>query len=281
MRSRKWLVRFGLVLLLAVVVFAGQGWRAPQPVRAAAETVIKIMPLGDSITAGTDASYTALLFTSYRCLLYQKLVAAGYSFDFVGSVHGQWGNNDRTLLPPPGYCTWPDYDEEGHSGYRIDDILAGADSWPGELQTWAASAHPDLVLVYLGTVDLLQNESVASTVDGISQVIDTLRAANPRVRILVAQISPASKDGVGGSELTTIPQFDDLLPALVAAKTRTQSPILTVDMHSSFSVGAHTLDGVHPNATAEDKQSNRWKTGIDLIMSLDSHYSTFIPTLVK
>ena len=153
MRSRERVVRLGLVVMLAVAVFLLLGIRSSPPVRAAI-TQLKIMPLGDSITAGTDASYTDLLFTSYRCELYKKLIAAGYSFDFVGSVHGQWGNTGRTLLPPPGYCTWGDYDEEGHSGFKVDNILAGAGSWPGNLLSWATAAQPDIVLVHLGTVDL-------------------------------------------------------------------------------------------------------------------------------
>ncbi len=284
MRSKKSMLRFGLVLLLAGVVFLGQGWHVPHPARAAAAKVLKIMPLGDSITAGTDAGYTALLFVSYRCELQKQLTTAGYTYDFVGSVHGQWGTNiGRPLLPPPSYCTMTDFDEEGHSGWRVDDILIGASqSWPGNLQSWATSANPDIVLIHLGTVDLTSGESVDSTVTGINQVIDTLRGANPFVRILLAQILPASTGGKNGTELATIPQFNAALPALVTSKTRPGSPILLVDMHTNFIISQHTIDGVHPNQNGENKMAGRWKTAIDQIMAINVVlYSTFVPQVVN
>ena len=48
---------------------------------ASAETLgpVRIMPLGDSITYGTNSTGTV----GYRRPLYQQLVGAGYSVDFV------------------------------------------------------------------------------------------------------------------------------------------------------------------------------------------------------
>lgn len=276
MRKKMRLLRFGLVLLLAGVLFLGQGWRAPHPARAAV-TPIKIMPLGDSITSGSAA------WASYRCEL-QKLTGVS-SYNYVGRVHGQLGSSNPPLFevpPPPDYCAMADLDNEGHSGYRIDDILAGAGSWPGNLLSWAIADNPDIVLIHLGTVDLTSGESVDSTVTGISQVIDTLRAANPFVRIVLAQILPASTGGVNGTELATIPQFNALLPALVASKTRPGSPILLVDMHTGFTVKDHTVDGVHPNQNGEYKMALHWKAAIDQIMAINVIlYNTYIPQVMK
>lgn len=280
MRSKKWVGRLGLVLLLAGVVFLGQGWRAPRPVRAAVTAAkIKIMPLGDSITSGTDATHTPAM-ASYRCELQKKLDLA--KFDFVGSVHGQWGVNLYPQLPTPDYCTMGDLDQEGHSGYRIEDILNGASTWNGKLQAWAAAAKPDLVLVHLGTVDFIKGQSVDSTVAEMGQVIDTLRAANPWVRIVLAQIIPASNDGVNGPELAAIPTFNTQLPALVASKARPASPIVLVDMHTGFDISIYTLDGVHPNPSGENKMALRWKTAIDSVMAIQvTKIYTFVPLVVK
>ena len=105
------------------------------------------MPLGDSITAGTDQH------ASYRCLLYQALTAAGYNVDFVGSVHGQWGVKSAKNTAPPGYCGMVDLDHEGHSGWAIYHILAGVpDSWDGNLASWVAANPPDVALVHLGAL---------------------------------------------------------------------------------------------------------------------------------
>ena len=284
MRSRKWVGRLGLVLLLAGVVFLGQGWRSPRPVRAAATAAkIKIMPLGDSITSGTDANYQYPL-ASYRCELLRKLVST-YNVDFVGSVHGQWGILSQPQTPLPAYCTYPnsDWDEEGHSGWRIDDILNGApQSWPGNLQSWATAAMPDVVLIHLGTVDFIKDQSVNSTLAEMGQVIDTLRAVNPWVRIVLAKIIPASNGGVNGPEIEAIPHFNDQLPALVASKLRPASPILLVDMYSGFKIADYTVDGVHPNPSGENLLAGRWKDAIDAILAVEViKIYTFIPLVVK
>ena len=145
------------------------------------------------------------------------------NYDYVGSVHGQWGNIGRPLLPIPSYCTTMlDVDEEGHSGWSTIDILNGAPtSWDGKLSDWAAAKMPDIVLIHLGTIDLVNAHYTAEdTAARIGQIIDTLRAANPFVRILLAQIIPGSSGGVNGTETATIPQFNALLPALVASKAR-------------------------------------------------------------
>jgi acyl-CoA thioesterase-1 len=281
MGSKKWVGKLGWVLLLAGVVFLGQGWRSPRPARAA-DPLIKIMPLGDSITSGTDAAYSVPM-SSYRCELYNKLLAAGYSFNFVGSVHGQWGNLNRSLTPPgpPGYCGMVDWDEEGHSGWSTIDILIGAiASWPGKLSDWAAAEMPDIVLIHLGTIDLVNaHYTPEDTAGRIGQIIDTLRAANPRVRIVLAQIIPGSSTGVTGTETATIPLFNALLPALVASKAQPYSPIVLVDMHTNFFIKDHTLDGIHPNPNGENKIAGRWKIGIEQIMKIN--YWTFVPLVVK
>ena len=257
-------------LLLAGLVFLA-AWQATPHMAAADSAALKIMPLGDSITSGTNQR------ASYRCALYQKLDAAGYSFDFVGSVPGQWGIWGEDLTPP--FCVnGYDVDEEGHYAFRIDDILYGA-NWDGALRVWANDAQPDVVLVHLGTNDLRHDRPVDSTVAGIGQVVDVLRAANPRVKILLAQIIPCRPDGVDGAELATIPAFNAQLPALVASKIEPFSPILLVDLYTGFSAHDHTVDGIHPNPTGEAIIAERWFTAIDQIVKIQ--YWTFFPRVAR
>ena len=136
------------------------------------DRLIKVMPLGDSITemrGGTD---------SYRRTLWDMLVnQSGYSVDFVG---GQYG-----VRPTSGDPLHWDYDldHEGHSGFRADQIRDGL---PG----WVADADPDVVLLHIGTNDLMQGQSVDDAIDEIGDLIDILRANNPNVAIVLAQIIP-------------------------------------------------------------------------------------------
>src|SRR4051794_23956151 len=79
------------------------------PASAAAPASLRLMPLGDSITWGVGSSSG----NSYRGFLWNRLAAEGHTLDFVGS--GRSG-------------TMSDPDNEGHSGWRIDQIAGIADS---------------------------------------------------------------------------------------------------------------------------------------------------------
>ena len=82
-------------LFVAGLCFAA--WGAP---------VLRVMPLGDSITQGSKSEDTA----GYRGPLWTKLLAAGYNVDYVGS-------NTAT----PGTVAGMDINHEGHGGWKIDD----------------------------------------------------------------------------------------------------------------------------------------------------------------
>ena len=126
------------------------------------------MPLGDSITEGWPNPENV----SYRFWLWKKLQFSGYDVDFVGTRHGVYAGT-------PLYTDW-DQDHQGTSGEFADQTAAGATDW-------ANASHPDIVLLHIGTNDLLEGESVSSTVSDVGEIIDNLRVANPNIAILVAQ----------------------------------------------------------------------------------------------
>src|SRR5882672_12722085 len=119
------LYAFAAALLVAVsLVVARPALSATAPVR--------IMPLGDSITAGPGC---------WRAMLWHQLQTTGYTnIDFVGGVSDGGGCN-------PGYSY--DWDHEGHGGYAATGI---ADN--NQLPPWLSAARPDIVLMHLGTNDM-------------------------------------------------------------------------------------------------------------------------------
>src|ERR1043165_8891523 len=99
---------------------------------ALAQTPVRIMPLGDSITAGPGC---------WRAFLWNQLQTAGYTnIDFVGGVADGGGCN-------PGFAY--DFDHEGHSGFAPTGI---ADN--NQLPPWLNAARPDVVVMHLGTNDM-------------------------------------------------------------------------------------------------------------------------------
>ncbi|MCF6203069.1 MAG: SGNH/GDSL hydrolase family protein, partial [Methylococcaceae bacterium] len=206
-------------------------------VRESGSRSIKILPLGDSITD----SYLGR--PSYRRPLWHQLQAAGYNIDFVGR---------------PGYrhTTAPieeqdyDLDHEGHAGWRADQIRSHVFDWMSEFSA-------DIVLLHIGTNDLLQAPSgetvfdtVNFTLNDIDGIIQNLRARNSSIVILLAKIIPM------GAYDTAI--FNNEVDAFVSTRTTTQSPVVVVDQYTGFNAINDTHDDIHPNEAGEIKMANKW-----------------------
>ncbi|MDF5716521.1 MAG: SGNH/GDSL hydrolase family protein [Rhizonema sp. NSF051] len=244
---RRWWLTIISIVVAFVVIFVGViskgGFNqavfgadnnAIQPVLIAQNySPTRIMPLGDSITGGQPPQ------NSYRRLLWFYLLNAGYNVDFVGSTQLNCG----VPAPLPDF----DLDNEGHCGWRADEILDRIDEW-------ASSTRPDVVLIHLGTNDLGQGQSAESTIEDIRGIIQKLRNYNPSVKILLAQI-------IWCGYLERIAPFNSLIPNLASQTNTDQSPVIVVDQFTGFEPspnGGDTIDGCHPNDSGEWKMATRW-----------------------
>ena len=170
------------------------GWRRPGRRRAARGGQIanpRIMPLGDSTTASI----------CYRALLWQMLQQSGRTqFNFVGTRNGDPG------CGVSGY----DKDNEGHGGYIVTDVLkaAGTGVRPERrrcerpLRLRRARSR-DLVrrqarrhrAAALRDERRLEQQGAGQDPEGVHDDSRALRAANPNVRVMVAQIIPLQPSG--------------------------------------------------------------------------------------
>jgi len=210
--------------------------------------VIRILPLGNSITQSNNENL------SYRYPLWTKLIDSGLDFDFVGTMTSNNGGNP----------VWPQYngenfdqDHEGHWGWRTDQVNSN-------ITTWLSGYTPDIVLVHLGTNDMAQNNSVASTINEIKDLITLLRADNPNVKVLLATLIPA--DDLLWSWAYKIPLLNAEIPAIADEMSTTDSPVYIIDQYNGFDPVTDTFDGVHPNEDGEEKMAQKWKDGIDIAM---------------
>ena len=162
-RARSWLS----ALAVASVCVLGSA------VPVAAATPVKVMPLGDSITDGFDVP------GGYRVDLEDALQADGLAVDFVGTQRNG----------PAGLA---DQQHEGHSGFRIDQLAAGVTSWLTE-------HRPDVVLLMIGTNDLVQENAVATAPQRVSSLIDRITGVVPSATVLVSTVTPLGwADGAAG-----------------------------------------------------------------------------------
>ncbi|KAK9371637.1 SGNH hydrolase-type esterase domain-containing protein [Lipomyces chichibuensis] len=196
-------------------------------VPAIAQTPIKIMPLGDSITE----------WGCWRAYLWNKLQQRGIeNIDFVGSV---------TSTTTCNVSDW-DRDNEGHAGYLAIDIANN-----NQLVGWLSSANPDIVVMHLGTNDIANNKQTLDIITAFSTLVDQMRASKPTMKILVAKIIPSSFNIQGTVNL------NDAISPWALSKNMTTSVIMVVDQYIGFST-SDLIDGVHPNDSGDQKIANVW-----------------------
>ena len=216
---------------------------------------LNILTLGNSITQSNS------FFKSYRYSLWTKLIDDGFDFNYVGSMTIHY--NCGTPVFPAYQGQTFDQDHEGHWGWRCDQILDGSGSsancrGSGSLAGWLTNYTPDIVLAHLGTNDIYQGQSIASTILDIKQVINTLRTDNPNVIILLAQLTPT----VSPVFNPLITQMNAEIPSIAVDLADPDSPIYIVDQNTGFNPVTDTWDGVHPNEIGEEKMAEKWRIAI-------------------
>ena len=194
---------------------------------------LKIMPLGDSITAGYSAR------DSYRWHLWRLIQRDGFDVDFVGSVHSQFAPHDAS-----------DADHEGHWGFLTTQIL---DQLPG----WLEANTPDVVLLHIGTNDIGRCRDPNETAKTTERIIELIRRHNREVTVLLAKIIPIDSDGFcepGKSLHETVRQLNRKLEAISVNKPS----IVLVDLHSALNAKTHLRDVVHPNEQGFVQMAEGW-----------------------
>ena len=238
------------VLAFALVLAMGTERSAAAPFLTKGQNV-KVMPLGDSITLGKKD-----FVGGYRKVLYEWLIKNGYALTYVGKENIR--NNPRY----PATCSDGSIPyHEGYGGIRTDMILSGGEvekETAPPLATTLENFKPDVVLLMIGTNDILQKWKLDSLEDRLGQIIDTIYAANPKTSVLVASIAPL--DGWAYAEKEKrILAYNAAIPGIVAKQQALGHQIGFVDVYQAVSFkGALGGDGVHPTSLGYAKMAQVW-----------------------
>lgn len=218
-------------LLLVAVTFAPR-LHATEAVR-----VVRLMAVGDSITAGAD------YFSNYRHPLWEKLSAAGYNVEFTGTQHS------KSSAGPLAH--------EGYGGKNTEFLVKTV---PDHFR-----AHPaDIVLLHSGHNHSQEEHPVPGIIAATEHLISDFRAANPRVTVLLAQVIPSGKL----PKYSYIPELNNALARLAARLDRSDQRVVLVDQATGFDWAADTVaDKVHPNARGAEKMAQRWFEALTKILS--------------
>lgn len=219
----------------------------------------RLVIIGDSITqaTGNSAAFAQNGSRGYRWHLFKKLVDAGATFDFVGSLNTNYVTDSQ-------YPTWRgmafDRANEGHYAWRAYEIRNGPDAarlgsnrGTGSITQWTDPALggyvPDTVFMMIGINDT-STRSATAIRDDVAAIIDTIQSRNPSVRIFLSEL--LYSNNVNNSLVDT---YNALLPALATSKTTATSTVTLVTMLNGQTGGWNatnmTYDNTHPNSRGE------------------------------
>jgi lysophospholipase L1-like esterase len=196
------------------------------------QQVIRIMPMGDSITKGAGDGMSSAWSTGYRRDLYNRLTAAGLRVDFVGS--------QRSGAIDPNH--------EGHSGWQIHQLSRNA-------TRWVKAYRPDVVLLMVGTNDVNRRLDLAHAPARLGLLIDRILAARPGVQVMVATIPPRRPPSKRAAETAA---YNRGVIQQVAMRWRAGKPVALVPMHVIQTRATDYRDSVHLNACGYRKISFVW-----------------------
>jgi len=256
MRYLKKTFKMGIVLFLIGITLACSTSHTTK----ALNRHVTIMPLGDSITYGVDGLHPVdgLHLANnggYRLLLWNTLVREGADIDYVGSQKSGPNTFDTA--------------NEGHPGYRIDQIAANIFDW---LNTY----RPNFILLHIGTNDIAQNDDVADAPARLSNLIGQITTTVPNATLIVAQILPIANP-ILNAEVET---YNAAIPSIVQSWTAQGKHVHYVDMYDAVPV-SDLPDGIHPTNQGYGLMANVWNTAlIPLLPSITASLSPSICTEV-
>ncbi len=214
-----YLASFLILLTLSLVLLscakATESFSA-QPVLA--QSGIKIMPLGDSITFGVRSSSGG----GYRLPLWEEIAATHLHVTFVGSRNS-------------GPASLPDTANEGHPGWRIDQISI-------HVVAWLEKYQPQIILLQIGTNDIIQNYHVATAPQRLLSLLTLITATLPSATVIVAEVTPLGNPRLNAEIIA----YNSRIPALVSGLRAQGRHVRSVDMYDAVPVG-DVLDRIHPD----------------------------------
>jgi len=216
--------------------------------RAQVNTV-KIMPMGDSVTARGSSPES-----SYRYWLWKDLQDAGFdNFVFLGNQNGV---SDGAPANP-----WPqEHYEGGGSGNDAWTSANGVNAAPS-----AARSTPDFLILDLGSNDIIFGIDPSTTQANLQSIIETFAQANPNIIILLAKPTPFAVDPVATSKEKRLERRQQSQLAGIASKVgkaerKAGINVIVVNQFGGYNVKTDTKDGTHPNVRGEQKIAKKYFT---------------------
>ena len=224
---------FNFIVFL-ILNIAGDTTFGEQPDKQNSRKRFTIMGLGDSITQGGET------FQVYLCPLWEKLMATGYNFDFIG--------------PNKCKCETGIFKTCGFGGKNAQFLEAHIDSL---YRNYPA----DIVLLHAGHNHFNTENPVPGIIKAQESIIHKILVINPNTKILVAKVITSGKL----PKYSYIPDLNRNIALMV--KRLNHKNVFLVDQSKGFDWQKHTIgDKVHPNSLGAEHMAQVWFKALREIM---------------
>lgn len=215
--SENIMVQFGLLALFGLLNTAS----------AAAAKTVKVMPLGASIMS---KCWRANLQTSLRATNINN-------FNFVGTQTSNCAGNGI------------EQNHEGHPGSLVTEYVRD-----GNATAWLNAASPDVVIILIGTNDvLLGKKPVADVTAAYDALLAQIRTKNARMQIVFSTLLPLDPARWPAAAVAGVKELNTAIASYAPSKSTSTSPVYFVDNASGFDPASDTYDGEHPNDSGNAK----------------------------
>lgn len=209
------------------------------------KTLLKIMPLGDSITYGVGGSQSG-----YRYFLERDLIRDGFQVDYYGTS----SENACTGLRDPNHCGFSGIYLKGNGSYNIHDGVAG----------WLAqTGAPDIILLHIGTNDAKDLEPLTDRPKALDETITTMVTAAPGAHIIVSTVLQRTDNASMDDNIRT--NYNAYVEGIVSAHAAKGENVHYLDMRARLTYPNDLADGLHPNDSGYQKMAAAWLEEIEKI----------------
>jgi lysophospholipase L1-like esterase len=232
------------------------------PICEVQNNALKILPLGNSITYDNRADDLRPIGekAGYRIFLYNKLKAAGYNFDFIGSeVAGQ------DLFADPENGGIPGISKE----QLVTLLQTGFNQRTSKYITngpYLDFFSPDVILLHIGT------NGVSTDVTAINQILTIIEAhrvqTGKNIKLIFAKII----NRVVYDAITN--QYNNNLEDAVNAQNSPHNYIVDMENGAGLDYSLDMNDNLHPNDSGYEKMASLWFSVLSGI--LDAPSGTFV-----
>ncbi|KAL4747809.1 SGNH hydrolase-type esterase domain-containing protein [Aspergillus terricola var. indicus] len=204
-----------------------RGEHVLQP-RATKPFLLRVMPLGASITVGYKSSDG----NGYRKYLREQLRYVGWEVDMVGSLANG---------------TMRDNQNEGHFGDTIDHIAEAAVN--------STRLQPNVILINAGTNDCIQNIEITDADTRLDALITHLFASVPNTTIVLSTLLP--NEFASRAVRRVSQEYRNLV-----ARRRSRGDRIVLAEMSYFITDDQLVDGTHPSDTGYKEMAAVWWAAI-------------------